>query len=74
MMQCLVCGGPAEDITPGEFDGIVMKCPACGPYDVAGTVQAKLAKLGLKDRAAVLQKAKGFSTFGTRPTITSTTF
>ena len=73
-MQCLVCDGPAEDITSGGFDGVVMKCPACGPYAVAGTVRDKLAELGLEDRAIVLQKAKRLSVPGVRPTINSTSF
>ena len=73
-MHCLVCGSPAKDITPGGIGGVVMKCPVCGVYGVAGTVQAKLAKLEPEDRTAALQKAQTFFTDGAWPIITGTSF
>jgi hypothetical protein len=34
-MQCLVCTGAATDITLAGFEGIVVRCPNCGDYEVA---------------------------------------
>ncbi len=73
-MLCPICNGPAENITPGGFDGLVVKCATCGPYEIAGTVRVRLAKLRLEDRPTVLQKAKRFAAPGARPTISSTSF
>lgn len=71
-MLCLVCNGPAEDITPGDFDGSMINCPTCEPYEIARSVLHKFEMFGLEKRADALQKAKRFASPGTRPAITST--
>ena len=71
-MLCLVCNGPAKDITPGGFDGSMIDCPTCEPYEIAHSVLHKFEMVGLEKRADALQKAKRFASPGTRPAITST--
>jgi hypothetical protein len=73
-MRCLICGGPATDISPGGFDGLVIDCPKCKPYEVAGSIQSKLGQLDQLERASVLRKAQRFAAHGARPTISSTSF
>lgn len=71
-MQCFFCGGQAQDITPGDFDGVVLACPKCKPYEVARNVLGKLRALDPDARADALAKARGFARCGTRPAVTST--
>lgn len=70
-MLCLVCNGPAEDIAPADFDGRMIDCPTCEPYEIARSVLHKFEKFGPEKRALALQKAKRFASPGTRPSITS---
>jgi hypothetical protein len=72
-MECLVCGGPAEDITshPG-LDAIAVDCPKCKPYEVARSVLDRFGALDSEGRAAALRKAKRFAAPGTRSAISST--
>ena len=71
-MQCLVCGGPAKDITPGGFDGLIINCQICEPYEIAESVLHKFDKIIPEKRAAALLKAKRFTPAGTRPAINNT--
>lgn len=73
-MQCLICDGPAEDITPGGFEGVIVDCPRCKPYEVAGSVQRKLSQRNLERRIGALRKAQRFAAPETRPAIDSMTF
>ena len=70
-MLCLVCNGDAKNITPGGFDGIIIDCPTCEPYEIADSVLHKFDKIGPEKRAEALWKAKRFASPGTRPAITS---
>jgi hypothetical protein len=37
-MNCPVCGGMADDVTPHTIDGRGIHCSACGEYDVSGSI------------------------------------
>lgn len=73
-MQCPVCAAPARNLTPDTCDGVVVGCPRCGDYQIAGTVFNKLLRLHMENRAAALEKAKRQTSPGARPTIGSTCF
>lgn len=73
-MECPVCESPAEDVTPGGFDGRIIRCSVDGDFEIAGTVERRLAGLDLEGRKAALAKARRFAAPGQRPTITSTSF
>jgi hypothetical protein len=71
MMDCLICGADAEQIsTSGDVVGIV--CPMCGEYDVSGSVIAsgQLRRLPLEERGDLLSKARRSAVPGARPMIT----
>lgn len=70
-MQCATCGAVAENVTPGGFDGLVVRCEHCGTYEIAGTAENALLRLSLPERAAALEKAKRLAAPGTRPCISS---
>jgi hypothetical protein len=72
-MRCPVCEGDARDITPPDFDGVVLRCVNCKDYDIATGYMERLLRLDLEDRARVLRKAKGFAGTG-RPSINSMCF
>ena len=67
-MQCPVCGGPATDHTPPEFDGIFINCNTCGNYSIAGGYIDKLRAFAPEVRRDVLWKAKQIAKFA-RPLI-----
>jgi hypothetical protein len=72
-MQCGVCTGAAKDITPPGFDGIVIRCPTCKDYEIAGgAALARFRNASVEERAAALKKAKAFQGLPGRPTITTT--
>jgi hypothetical protein len=73
-MQCSVCAAPASNITPGDFDGLVVRCPHCHDYEIAGTVMDKFLRLQLSERMDVLRKAQAQAKPGIRPSITSLSF
>jgi len=70
-MQCLVCTGEAKDITPAGFDGIVVRCPNCGDYEVADSALKRFQTASLSERGVAFRKAKSLQT-AARPTITTT--
>ena len=70
-MQCSVCGAEAEDLSSGEFDGLVVRCKRCGEYAVADDAVNDFLRLDYDDRVAALDKAKGVAGSGTRPEITA---
>jgi hypothetical protein len=55
------------------FDGKSVRCPACGEYDISGTVYdtGELQKLEPGARRTALEKAKASAHPGKRPMITS---
>lgn len=68
-MQCLICGAEAEDLTPGDFDGVIVRCKRCGEYEVADGALNDFLRLDYDLRVKVLEKAK-LGSGGTRPAIT----
>jgi len=62
-MQCPVCGGPATDHTPPEFDGIVVGCNTCGNYSIADGYVDKLRALAPDVRREILRKSKQIAKF-----------
>jgi hypothetical protein len=73
-MQCPVCDGSATDHTPPEFYGIVVHCPTCGNYDIAGEYLDKLRALDPAARGEVLRKAKRLAKLFAGPSITRSCF
>jgi hypothetical protein len=73
-MQCAICGAVAENVTPGGFDGLVVRCERCGTYEIAGTAENAFLRLPLPERAAVLERVKNATPPGTRPCITTAAF
>jgi hypothetical protein len=69
-MQCAVCGAEAEDLTPGDFDGVIVGCKRCGEYEVADGALNDFLRLDYDARVAVLDRAKGAAGAGTRPAVT----
>jgi hypothetical protein len=73
-MNCPVCdNAAAEDITPHTFDGKSVRCPACGEYDIVGSVYdpGTLTHLVAFRRRAALDKATERAQPNERPRITS---
>ncbi len=73
-MQCSVCGAEAEDLTSGEFDGLVVRCKRCGEYAVADGALNAFLRLDYDARVAALDKAKIGAGAGGRPEITTGSF
>ncbi len=73
-MQCSVCGAEAEDLTSGEFDGLVVRCKHCGVYAVTDSALNAFLRLDYDARVAALEKAKDGAGSGARPEITSDSF
>ena len=73
-MLCLICKGPATDITPGGFDGVMVDCRICKPYEIADRARDKFGKVAPEKRAEALQMAKRFASPGARSSITSICF
>jgi len=69
-MQCSVCGAEAENLTPGDFDGLVVRCKHCGDYQLSDTVLNEFLRLDFDARVAALDKAKASAAGGDRPAIT----
>lgn len=68
-MQCSVCGAEAEDLTSGEFDGLVVRCKRCGVYAVADDALNAFLRLDYDARVAALDKARRAAGSGGRPAI-----
>ncbi|HEX2842982.1 hypothetical protein [Hyphomicrobium sp.] len=69
-MQCSVCGAESEDLSSGDFDGLIVRCKRCGEYAVADGALNDFLRLDYDARVAVLDKAKGAAGGSNRPTIT----
>jgi len=74
-MICPICDAIAEQVPP-TTDGVGIRCPTCGAYDISGTVIAtgQLRKLEPERRRDMLDKAKRSTQPGARPQITSYLF
>lgn len=68
-MQCSICGAEAEDLTSGEYDGIVVRCKRCGEYEIADAALNDFLRLDYDVRVALLEEAKGAARPGERPEI-----
>jgi hypothetical protein len=68
-MQCPICGAEAQDMTPGDLDGLVVACKRCGTYEVAGNALNELLRLGFDERVRALAAAKATAPGEGRPTI-----
>jgi hypothetical protein len=70
-MNCPVCGGMADDVTPHTFDGRSIHCSACGEYDVSGSIYdpGTLQNLDFWQRRAALERAKAAAAPNKRPMI-----
>ena len=55
---CLICGAPALDRSPTDWDGLKIECAACGRYAVADGVMDRLADQSVEGRRGVLEKAR----------------
>ena len=67
-MQCPVCRGQAENLTPNTLEGVVVGCAQCGDYRIDGVAFHDFMRLHTDRRAAALQAAK-LSTRGGWPMI-----
>ncbi|MBX9861254.1 MAG: hypothetical protein K2Y42_00760 [Hyphomicrobium sp.] len=68
-MQCSVCGAEAENLTSGDFDGLVVRCKRCGEYEVADAVLNELLRLDFDARVTALETAKRAAGPDRRPAI-----
>jgi hypothetical protein len=57
-MQCPVCRGQAENLTPNTLEGVVIGCKSCGDYRISGTAFYAFTRLQDEKRAAALAAAK----------------
>jgi hypothetical protein len=63
-MQCPVCRGQAENLTPNTMDGVVVGCGQCGDYRISGVAFHDFMRMQSENRAAALQAAKSASRSG----------
>jgi len=70
-MQCPVCRGQAQNLTPNTLDGVVVGCTLCGDYRIAGGAFHDFMRLQTEKRAAALEAAKR-ATHSGWPTIRTT--
>lgn len=57
-MQCPVCKGQAQNLTPNTMDGVVVGCGQCGDYRITGVAFHDFMRMQAEHRAAALQAAK----------------
>ena len=57
-MQCPVCRGEAQNLTPNTMDGVVVGCAQCGDYRITGVAFHSFMRLQTDKRAAALEAAK----------------
>ncbi len=74
MSICLVCGNPATELLPHDYDGRLFDCGKCARYNVAESAENRLKHLTLEERMAALAKAKRFARNGEIATITTLCF
>ena len=68
-MQCSICGAEAENLTPGDYDGLVVRCKRCGEYEVSDNALNDLLRLDFDARVAALDTAKRVAGPHERPAI-----
>jgi hypothetical protein len=57
-MQCPVCSGKAENLTPNTMEGVVVRCTECGDYRISGGIFHAFARLQADERRAALADAR----------------
>ena len=67
--HCPICGGETKNATPGNFDGLIIKCKHCGDYGITDNALNDFLRLDFDARQSALVNAKRAATAGTRPTI-----
>jgi len=67
-MQCPVCGAVSRDMSPGDFDGLIVDCKHCGDYAIVGSALNALLTLGFNERVDALEKARSVASPSVRPT------
>ena len=68
-MDCPICGAVAQNISPTEFEGLVVVCRHCGTFEVSDEALNSLIRLDFDGRKAELDKAKQTAPQGSRPVI-----
>lgn len=69
-MQCIICGAEAQDLTSGDFAGLIVRCKHCGEYEVADGTLDELLRLDYDRRVAALASARDAASSGARPSVT----
>jgi hypothetical protein len=57
-MQCPVCSGKAENLTPNTMEGVVVGCTECGDYRISGGVFYAFTRMQADQRRAALADAR----------------
>ena len=68
-MDCPVCLMAGENLTPTDYQGLVMRCLRCGVYRIMKNALVILPTLKVEKRLEALKKAKIFASARTWPTI-----
>jgi len=68
-MDCPICGAEAKNATPGDFDGLIIRCKHCGDYGITDSALNDFIRLDYDARQSALVKAKRAAIAGSRPTI-----
>ena len=72
LMACPVCDrGGAENRTPPDFDGLIVRCSPCGGYTITGSVMGRFARLDAEQRREVFDKARRLAQPDGHPVIDS---
>lgn len=66
-----ICRLPAKNLSPPNLDGVYVRCPKCGDYEISGTALSGFLLLDQSARPDALEKAKGFAKLGDIPSITT---
>jgi hypothetical protein len=73
-MECPICRGDVENLTPANYKGLVVACPRCGDYRVMQRSLTSLRALKIEERLAALKKAKRLAFSRCWPTISDACF
>jgi hypothetical protein len=57
-MQCSICGAEAENLSSGDFDGLIVRCKRCGDYALASAALNDFLRLDYDARVAALETAR----------------
>ena len=66
-MDCPVCLAAGENLTPADYQGLVMRCLRCGVYRIMKNALVTFPTLKVEKRLAALQRAKMFASSRTWP-------